>query len=199
MVLGYHVILGMYGFWLPNDPRGSWSEFVWSEALSQHGDATKVDTRDSVAGAAHDVNRRMAAKRDLQFPPVVLNGQQALSVAKGIAQAAELTGAPIWACSVLPEHVHLAVGRFDGTIEDFVAEAKQRATLQLNAAGLHPLADARTSTGRRPTPWARGFWKVFLNDEAHVWAAIRYVEENPVKEGKRRQHWSFVTPFDPHG
>jgi hypothetical protein len=22
------------------------------------------------------------------------------------------------------------------------------------------------------------------------------VEENPVKEGKRRQRWSFVTPFD---
>lgn len=28
MVLASHVILGAYGFWLPNDPRGSWSTFV---------------------------------------------------------------------------------------------------------------------------------------------------------------------------
>lgn len=25
MVIGYHVIFSTYGFWLPNDPRGSWS------------------------------------------------------------------------------------------------------------------------------------------------------------------------------
>lgn len=30
MVLAYHVIFGAYGFWLPNDPRGSWSKFVAS-------------------------------------------------------------------------------------------------------------------------------------------------------------------------
>ncbi len=26
MVHGYHVIIGAYGYWLPNNPRGSWSE-----------------------------------------------------------------------------------------------------------------------------------------------------------------------------
>jgi hypothetical protein len=26
--------------------------------------------------------------------------------------------------------------------------------------------------------------------------AILYVEDNPLKEGKPRQRWSFVTPFD---
>jgi len=30
MVLGTHLILTAYGFWLPNDPRGSWSDFVGS-------------------------------------------------------------------------------------------------------------------------------------------------------------------------
>ncbi len=197
MVLGYHVILGLYGFWLPNDPRGSWSEFVWSEALSKHGDATKVDTRQSVAHKRHDVHRRLAARRDLKFPPVKLDGRQALAVSEGIARASELTGAPLWACSILPEHVHLVIGRFNDTAEAFVAEAKQRATLRLNAEGLHPLADARTLSGRRPSPWARGFWNVFLNDEAHVRTAIRYVEDNPTKDGKPRQQWSFVTPYDP--
>jgi len=36
---------------------------------------------------------------------------------------------------------------------------------------------------------------VFLDSEEAIEAAIRYVEENPVREGKRRQNWSFVTPF----
>jgi hypothetical protein len=198
MVLGYHIVLGMYGFWLPNDPRGSWSQFVWSEALRKHGPATKVTTRQSVACKPHDVSLRLAAKRDLLFPPVILTGQQALAIARGFAQAVEITGAPVWACSILPEHTHLVVGRFAGTIEQFVAEAKQRATLQLNAEGLHPLADRRLSNGRRPSPWAEGFWKVFLHDQPHVRNAIRYTECNPEKEGKRRQHWSFVTPYAPH-
>jgi hypothetical protein len=26
MVIGYHVIFTMYGTWLPNDPRGSYSK-----------------------------------------------------------------------------------------------------------------------------------------------------------------------------
>jgi hypothetical protein len=25
--------------------------------------------------------------------------------------------------------------------------------------------------------------------------AVRYVEDNPLKEGKRRQRWSFVVPY----
>jgi len=33
MVRAYHVIFGMYGFWLPNDERGSWSDFVGSWEL----------------------------------------------------------------------------------------------------------------------------------------------------------------------
>ena len=28
MVRWYHLIISAYGFWLPNDPRGSWSDFV---------------------------------------------------------------------------------------------------------------------------------------------------------------------------
>ena len=47
-----------------------------------------------------------------------------------------------------------------------------------------------------PSVWAQDFWKVFLYTEEDIRARIRYVEENPLKEGKRRQRWSFVTPFD---
>jgi hypothetical protein len=38
---------------------------------------------------------------------------------------------------------------------------------------------------------------VFVDSTEDVVRAIRYVENNPVKEGKRRQRWSFVEPFAP--
>jgi hypothetical protein len=40
--------------------------------------------------------------------------------------------------------------------------------------------------------FARGEWKVYLDTEEEVRRAIAYVEENPLKEGKRRQRWGFV-------
>jgi hypothetical protein len=33
MVLASHVIITAYGFWLPNEERGSWSDFVRSWEL----------------------------------------------------------------------------------------------------------------------------------------------------------------------
>ena len=49
MILAYHSIFSMYGFWLPNDPRGSGSDYVANWDLFRFGPATKVNTRHSVA------------------------------------------------------------------------------------------------------------------------------------------------------
>jgi len=38
-------------------------------------------------------------------------------------------------------------------------------------------------------------WKVYLDSEEAIEDAIQYVEDNPTKEGKRKQSWSFVTRF----
>ena len=54
-VLAYHVVLTCYGFWLPNDPRGSWSQFVRAfELYRVGGPATKVQTDRSLAHVTHD-------------------------------------------------------------------------------------------------------------------------------------------------
>jgi hypothetical protein len=52
--------------------------------------------------------------------------------------------------------------------------------------------------GSFPSPWARKWWKVFLDDEEDILRAIRYVERNPRKEGKPPQRWSFVVPYPFH-
>jgi len=195
MIRAYHAIFTAYGFWLPNDPRGSWSDFVGSWELFRFGPATKVTTRRSVAGRPHDRALREAAKLALKHPPVHFDGHQALSISRGFATAIAEHGYRVHACSILPEHVHIVVARCDRSIERVVAHLKAKATTQLNRDGRHPLAGFTSRRGDTPTPWAAKCWKCFLNDNEEILRAIRYVEENPVKEGKRRQRWPFVVPW----
>ncbi|MBN2580692.1 MAG: transposase [Pirellulales bacterium] len=199
MILAYHAIFTTYGFWLPNDPRGSWSDFVGSWEIYHFGKATKTTTRRSVAAAAHDSQLRVATKKVLKYPPVQFNGRQALAVSKGFTAAIEESGYQILACSILPDHVHVVVRRCHRLIEKIVRHLKSKATAQLNRENLHPLADYTTDRGSPPTPWAEKCWKCYLNTSSDILRAIRYVETNPVKEGKRRQRWSFVVPWQDEG
>jgi REP element-mobilizing transposase RayT len=188
MVIAYHAIFSTYGFWLPNDPRGSWSEFVGSWELVWFGRATKTDARHSVAGDHHDRSLRMAAKGALRHPPVAFSGRQALAVGLGFARACRESDYVVHACSILPEHVHVVIARHEQDVERIVGHLKGRATQRLKADGLWPCSAAPV--------WARGCWRVYLNTLHDINRAIAYVEGNPEKERKPRQHWSFVTPYD---
>jgi REP element-mobilizing transposase RayT len=187
--LAYHVVFATYGFWLPNDPRGSWSKYVGSKELRRFGPATKTDTRRSIASVQHDRDLRLKAKRALQYPPVSFNGLQARAAAMGFAHAGQESEYIFHACAVLPEHVHLVIARHARHIRRIVAHLKARATQRLIREKLLPNSD-------KPV-WAKNDWHVFLFAPEDVARAIRYVENNPVREGKRRQHWPFVTPFIP--
>ncbi len=196
MILASHVVFGAYGFWLPNDPRGSWSDFVGAWELFRFGPATKTDTRRSVADRPHDRELRRAAKQALKRPAVRFTGLQAVAIGQGFAECIRRGAVTVWACSILPEHVHLVIARHTCPVEQIVPLLKGEATRRLVAEGLHPFADPDNPRKRPPKCWARGEWKVFLDSAEDVARAVRYVEENPVKEGKRPQRWSFVTPFD---
>ena len=90
MILAYHVIFGAYGFWLPNDPRGSWSDFVGSWELYRYGPATKTESPYSVARHEHDIQQRLAAKQALKRPPVEFTGVHGCSSARGGAWLCQL-------------------------------------------------------------------------------------------------------------
>jgi hypothetical protein len=102
MVIAYHVVFSAYGFWLPNDPRGSNSDFVRSARLLPFGKATTVHHRRSVARDPHDWKLRRAAKACLKHDPVVFTGKQALSISKGVALAIRRNGYVVYACAICP-------------------------------------------------------------------------------------------------
>jgi REP element-mobilizing transposase RayT len=62
----------------------------------------------------------------------------------------------------------------------------------LVAEALHPLAHLAGADERFPSVWAHRSWKVFLDSNVDVARAIEYVRRNPIKEGLKEQHWSFV-------
>ena len=195
MVHGHHLIISAYGFWLPNDPRGSWSDFVRAWELAKFGEATKVTSHRSVANAPHDRQLRLAAKEALKYPAVEFTGIQARSIGSGFARYLQRSGVVVWACSILPDHVHLVVRRHRYGAETMIQQFKGNGTMQLNKDDLHPLSAFRDAEHGTRSPWGERGWKVFLDSEADIRRAIRYVEENPLKEGKPRQHWPFVTMF----
>ena len=195
MVLAHHVIITAYGFWLPNDQRGSWSDFVRRWELLQFGPATKVATTRSVANRRFDGAVRNAAREALTYRPVIFDGQQALRIANGFADGVKRSGYVIHACCILPDHVHLIIRRHVYRIEQVANRLKGSATRFLTDTEMHPMQDQIPAGGALPSPWGVGLWKVFLDSPEDIRRAIAYVEANPAKAGKKTQHWSFVVPY----
>jgi len=195
MILGFHFIFSAYGFWLPNDPRGSWSDVVREWELLLFGPATKVSTTRSLAGDPHDAALRRAAKQALRHPPVRFNAAQREAIAAGFAEAAGESGYRVHALAIMPDHAHLVMARHVTHIDRIASHLKAKATMQLNQAGLAPLTAYRSPTGRVPSPWARKYWCPFIDDAAHMRAAIRYVQQNPIKAGLPAQGWDWLVPF----
>ena len=195
-VPGVHLCWGAYGFWLPNDPRGSGSDRVWSPALREFGEATKVaDRRKSRARTPHDRASRLAAKHALKRPAVKFTGIQARAIGIGFGELAAELDLRVWACAILPDHTHLVVGPSAYPAHELIVRFKSRATGRLKAEGVHPFGHLPEVDGRPPKCWQRAGWKVYLFDEPRVRSEIEYVERNPLKEGKKVQRYSFVTGY----
>jgi REP element-mobilizing transposase RayT len=195
MVRWYHTIFTAYGFWLPNDPRGSWSDFVGAwDLFYGAGHATKTFERRSLAHDTHDSVRRRDAKSLLKYDPVRFNEQQRDCIAAGIERACNDAEIDVHALAVSHDHVHAIVARHNDDIEQIVRRFKSMATKQMNLDGCHPLQKFVQPGKPAPTPWADGCWKVFINDDRQLQAAIEYVNRHPAKDRLPFQRWSFIKP-----
>lgn len=196
MVIAYFVTMGHYGFWLPNDQRGSGSRYVGSPSLYPFGKASFIQNRrHSRAARAYDRELRRRAQQALDHPPVDLSGEQAWSVAQGFRTTIERTGCVILACAVMPDHSHLVLLRHRYEIEKLVIQLKGDATRRLRAHGRHPFQNLPDERGRLPCMWGRSSWDVYLDTPQEVIEKIDYVRKNPTRAGLSRQEWSFVTEY----
>ncbi len=131
----------------------------------------------------------------MKYPPVTFNGMQARAVGTGFGKQRRTSRYTIWACSILPEHCHLVIARHTYSAEKMVNLLKGASTRQILSEGRHPLAAFAKPDERPPRMWSERQWIEYLDSDEAIENAIRYVEENPLREGKPMQRWSFVTAF----
>jgi REP element-mobilizing transposase RayT len=196
-VLAYHICFGTYGFWLPNDPRGSNSDYVGGKNLRRFGAATKVLDRRSHAHDPHNAALRASAKRALKYPPVTLNGVQARAVARGFNSATTRTGCIIHACAIMPNHVHLVIARHPYKVEYLIGQLKGHATRELIEEQVHPFQHLLGHVEPLPSCWGARCRKIFCFTPQKVMDEISYVDSNPMKAGLRPQSWPFIDAYFP--
>ena len=125
----------------------------------------------------------------------MLSQEQVQSVASGFANLVQKSGYTLWACAIMPQHTHLVIARHTYKVEQIATLLKGSATRQIAEDRRHPMQHLVVDS-QLPSMWARGCWKVYLDSEEAITTAIRYVEQNPIKEGKPKQEWPWVKPFE---
>ena len=183
MIIAYHAIFTTYGTWLPNDPRGSYSRVIYNEELEALGAVRYGRQAPQPDRRTMQRFRAMAMPR-LSCPPYYFSNFFSPLAAAAFAQVVARLSLNVPACALMNDHVHFLVWRSKHTIEYIVNQLNGAAT---NALQLHA------------TPWTRGCWKVFIDDELALRAAAQYVEANPEAARLRAQRWDFVTPLPPEG
>jgi REP element-mobilizing transposase RayT len=179
IIIAYHAIFTTYGTWLPNDPRGSYSKLVYQAELAELGPI--LYGRQSPQPDRARMRRfRTEALRRLTRPAFYLSDKTRPTVAAAFASVASRLGLSISACSIMNEHVHFLVLRSGYRIEYLVNQFKGAATKELELSR---------------TPWTRGSWKVYIDDDEALWAAAEYINANPRAAGLNEQRWGFVTPL----
>ena len=181
MIIAYHAIFTTYGTWLPNDPRGSYSKAIYNAELARlrdihYGRRNPQPDRNAIR------RFRVTAMPRLSRPPYYLTNETRHVVADAFAEVVGRLCLNVPACAIMNDHVHFLAWRSKYTIEYMVNQLKGGATLALTLDH---------------TPWTKGCWKVFINDELSLRAAAKYIEANPDAARLRSQQWGFVTPLPP--
>src|SRR5437763_15609411 len=187
MIVGYHLVWTAYGWWLPNDPRGSNSHEIRIERIAELGELHHgrklVQPRSAEVRQFYE-NARKALKYELlPFSP-----EAVAVIADAFAAVIAEQNYTCYACAIMPDHVHVLIRRHRDKAEQMIANLQVRSKERLIEAG------ARDS--QHPV-WGGPGWKGFLNTQRDIERVIRYIRNNPVEIGLPEQSWRFVKEY--HG
>jgi REP element-mobilizing transposase RayT len=174
LVIAYHLIWTAYGWWLPNDPRGSGSRTIRQEIIADLGELHYG--RKQVQPAARDVRdfyRHAAAA--LKHPLLTFAEPDRDAIAVAFHREIEEQRYTCYACAIMPDHVHLLLRKHKHLAEEMVGRLQQSSRERLCAANLRG--------AEHPIWTGRGGWKVFLDHPDEVRRTIGYIERNPIQFG----------------
>lgn len=139
MIQGYHATFGTYESYLPNDPRGSKSEYVGGRSIYETaGKVTPLADKNYQQLSEGERETLGYAQSVLKRPPVVLNESQIAVVGAVIGSLARRWRLNVWALAIMPCHVHLVFGRSKRNSEQIVDTIKQAAATAMGDALVLP-------------------------------------------------------------
>ena len=186
IVIAHHLIWTVYGYWLPNDPRGSMSKTIASDVIADLG--ALHFGRKKVQPSAREIRDFQDRSRNtLKYALLKFKPSEFSVVAHGLAEAIHQHNYTCYACAIMPDHIHIIIRKHKHQAEQMLEILQECSRLRLRNAGVrssdHPV-------------WGGPGWKVFLDTPNAIRRTIRYIEENPPQWQMPRQQWSFVTPYD---
>lgn len=187
MVIAYHLIWMGYGWWLPNDPRGSMSSVIRRDILTELGELHFGRKR--VQPCSREIREFYARAKELLMHPLLNFGRREFDViGRAFGEVMVRCGYTCYACAVMPDHVHLLMRKHRDCAEEMIANLQEHSAVVVRAMG--------GAWGAEHPVWGGPGWKVFLDSRGDIERTIRYVEDNPIPYRLPRQRWEFVTPYD---
>lgn len=186
MVIGFHLVWTAYGWWLPNDPRGSWSREVRVPRIAElgelhHGRKAVQPSRQELRAFHHD------ARAVLAHPVLAFTAEEVALLADSFRDTIRKRNYTCYACAIMPDHAHLLIRKHRDRAEQMVSELQDASRTAILAAGRWPLD--------HPVWGSRRGWIGFLWGRTDIERTIPYIEANPDERGLPRQTWDFVRPY----
>jgi REP element-mobilizing transposase RayT len=186
MVIAHHLLWTAYGYWLPNDPRGSMSKTIASDVIADLGEIhygrKKVQPAKSILREFH-----VQSSEALKFSLLDFRPEEFSIIAAGLEEAISVQNYTCYACAIMPDHVHILIRKHKHQAEEMLVYFQESSRLRLR--------NEHVRTFQHPV-WGGPGWKVFLDSPADISRTIRYIEENPGKWRLSRQLWPFVKKYD---
>jgi REP element-mobilizing transposase RayT len=186
MVVGYHLIWTAYGWWLPNDPRGSTSTHVKSLDLQGLGELhfgrKKLQPARRIVREFYD-----EARNHLRHELLTLSTTEVTAAAAAISEVIRKQSYTCYACAIMNDHLHILIRKHRQEAPEMIE--------RLQDATCFAVRDCCERAPDHPV-WTDGGWKGFLETREDFRRIIRYIEQNPVKIGRPMQKWDFVKPYD---
>ena len=157
LVIAYHLVWTAYGWWLPNDPRGSGSRTIRNDTLAELGDIHLG--RKKVQPSGREIRQFYdRAAGLLKHPLLKFDEPQRAIIAEAFGDVIERERYTCYACAVMPDHVHILIRKHKHL-------AGEMAETLMHASRVK-LVESERRDPTHPT-WIAGCgWKVFGNARA---------------------------------
>lgn len=186
MVAGFHLIWTAYGWWLPNDPRGSSSHEIRVERVSELGELHHG--RKPIQPPSREIHAFYEqARQVLKHPLLTFEEEDRRIIGESFRDVVAAERYTCYACAIMRDHVHALIRKHKHHAETMIENLQAASKASLIAANRR---DPEHSV------WGGPGWKLFLYTPDDMRRIVRYIQQNPQKGGLPDQHWDFVTVYD---